>query len=120
MLARGAANPGGLSVKILDFGLARLASEVATESQPTLADVPPVEDPSGAALTGVGVVMGTPEYIAPEQIRDAHSSDIRADIYSLGCTLYYLLTATCPFPGETVSDKLLGHLERQPPRLGDV
>ncbi len=86
-------------VKILDFGLARFASENV-----------PVE-----ALTHSGAVLGTPDYIAPEQARDARSADIRADLYSLGCTLYHLLTGQPPFPGGSILQKLLAH-ENQPPR----
>ena len=58
-------------VKVLDFGLAKVTSEGQADS----------------GLTREGQMLGTPDYIAPEQIRDAQSADIRADIYSLGCTL---------------------------------
>ena len=52
---------------------------------------------TGADLTLAGQMLGTPDFIAPEQIDDAQSADIRADIYSLGCTLYYLLSGGPPF-----------------------
>src|SRR5207244_474202 len=62
-------------VKVLDFGLAKVVSERL--SQP--------------GLTGQNMVMGTPDYMAPEQVRNTAAADIRADIYALGCTLFYLL-----------------------------
>lgn len=76
------------TIKVLDFGIASLLDEPADE---VAADPRAVTVPEGA-LTDVGDGMGTPEYVAPEQRRDAHSADIRADIYSLGCTLAFLLT----------------------------
>jgi serine/threonine protein kinase len=80
-------------VKVLDFGLAKVTSEGQADS----------------GLTREGQMLGTPEYIAPEQIRDAQSADIRADIYSLGCTLYYLLTGGPPFRGEHLWDVYQAH-----------
>ena len=80
-------------VKVLDFGLAKVTSEGQTES----------------ALTREGQMLGTPDFIAPEQIRDAQSADIRADIYSLGCTFYYLLTGGPPFRGEHLWDLYQAH-----------
>jgi serine/threonine protein kinase len=88
-------------VKVLDFGLASIGIEPAGEG----------------GLTPVGQPMGTPDYIAPEQVRDAHSADTRADVYSLGCTLYFLLTGRPPFPEGNNSQKLAAHLERQPEPL---
>ncbi len=70
-------------VKVLDFGLAKVTREV----------------PADGTLTHEGQLLGTPDYIAPEQTLDARRADIRADIYSLGCTLYYLLTGGPPFRG---------------------
>jgi serine/threonine-protein kinase len=93
--------PVGLSagtVKILDMGLARLQS-------PTN----PNED-----LTQEQATLGTPDFISPEQARDARSADIRSDIYSLGCTFYYLLTGKVPFPDALPMEKLLKHWIEEP------
>src|SRR5581483_12005391 len=69
-------------------------------------------------LTPAGAMsMGTPDYMAPEQAVDLHAADIRADVYSLGCTLWYLLTGQPPFPGGTLAVKLLAHRQREPPAL---
>jgi serine/threonine protein kinase/WD40 repeat protein len=96
-------------VKILDFGLARLA-----RAPETLADGAQTADSS---LTGAGTVMGTADYIAPEQAADPRAADIRADIYSLGCTLFYLLTGRPPFPDGGVQDKIAQHANTPLPPL---
>ncbi len=80
-------------VKVLDFGLAKATREK--------------KDDTG--LTGEGKMLGTPDYIAPEQTLDAAKADIRADIYSLGCTLYYLLAGHPPFSGSSLTAVLLAH-----------
>ncbi len=80
-------------VKVLDFGLAKVTSEGQADS----------------GLTREGQMLGTPDFIAPEQIRDAQSADIRADIYSLGCTFYYLLTGGPPFRGDHLWDLYQAH-----------
>ena len=95
------------TIKILDFGLARFASQQRTD-----------EEESG--LTDEGATLGTPDYIAPEQARDAKRADIRADIYSLGCTLYYLLTGQPPFPSGTAMEKVLAHIEREPKPIQEI
>ena len=84
-------------VKVLDFGLAKVTSEGQTDS----------------GLTREGQMLGTPDYIAPEQIRDAQSADIRADIYSLGCTFYYLLTGGPPFRGDHLWDLYQAHFSME-------
>ncbi|MGE3807069.1 MAG: hypothetical protein AB7K24_20590 [Gemmataceae bacterium] len=61
------------------------------------------------------VMMGTPDFMAPEQALDFHTADIRADIYSLGCTLYYALTGQPPFPGGSMVQKLWRHQQAEPP-----
>jgi hypothetical protein len=61
--------------------------------------------------------MGTPDYLAPEQAIDFHHVDIRADIYSLGCTLFFLLTGQPPFPGGSLAQKILRHQQAAAPRL---
>ena len=62
-----------------------------------------------------GLLIGTADYIAPEQARDPTLVDIRADIYSLGCVFYYLLTGRPPFAGPSLMQKLLQHQEEPPP-----
>jgi serine/threonine protein kinase len=92
------------TVKLLDLGLARLNRRAT----------------GGGALptlTCAGQIMGTPDFIAPEQARDTHAADIRADLYSLGCTLYFLLTAKPPFPAESMVEKLLKHQFDMPTTL---
>src|SRR5262249_54759290 len=91
-------------VKILDLGLARLAA-------------PELGEPGPGRLTRTGEVMGTPDYLAPEQIHDFHRVDIRADIYGLGCTLYHLLAGASPFAGRSRPEKLLVHRRGEPPNL---
>ncbi len=107
--------PAG-QIKILDFGLARLSNEVAATAPAS----PEEGGSAGGSLTQVGAVMGTPDYIAPEQVRDAHAADIRADVYSLGCTLYHLLAGQPPFPDGTSLDKVLAHAERTPRPLQEL
>jgi WD40 repeat protein len=100
-------------VKVLDFGLARLACETANAS--------PCDARSGTAnLTGAGAVIGTADYIAPEQARAAHLVDGRSDIYSLGCALYHLLTGRPPFPEGSACEKLVLHETESPVWLCDV
>lgn len=84
--------------KLVDLGLARKTSlETSLE------------------LTVPGTTMGTFDYISPEQARDPHSVDVRSDIYSLGCTLYHMLTGEPPYPEGTVLQKLLDHHAKDPP-----
>jgi serine/threonine protein kinase/WD40 repeat protein len=89
---------GDAVVKILDMGLARVQSAGGADK----------------ALTQTGQVMGTPDYLAPEQALDAHTADIRADLYSLGCTLYFLLTGRPPFTGDSLAQVLLKHQMADP------
>src|SRR5262249_2192148 len=63
------------------------------------------------------VLIGTADYLAPEQALDFHAADIRADIYSLGCTFYYLLTGQPPFAGGMLAEKLLKHPQAEPPPI---
>jgi serine/threonine protein kinase len=67
-----------------------------------------------------GALMGTADYIAPEQTVNPQGADTRADVYSLGCTLYHLLTGRVPFPGTSLARKLLSHQQVSPPSVRDA
>ncbi|AMV37566.1 serine/threonine-protein kinase [Planctomyces sp. SH-PL62] len=71
-------------------------------------------------LTQTGMTLGTFDYISPEQARDPRSVDVRSDLYSLGCTLFHMLTGQPPFPGGTVLQKLLQHQEEPPPDVREL
>ncbi|MEN6406330.1 MAG: serine/threonine-protein kinase [Thermoguttaceae bacterium] len=91
-------------VKLLDLGLARFSEE------------------ADAAKTSLTVafeenVLGTADYLAPEQALDSHAADARADIYGLGCSLYFLLTGHPPFPGGTLAQRLMKHQKQPPPSI---
>lgn len=93
------------TVKVLDFGLAGAATEVVAAA--------------GADLTGMGMVCGTPDYIAPEQAANPNAADARADVYGLGCTLYHLLAGRPPVPAGSVVEKIAAQETRLPdPILG--
>ncbi len=86
--------------KLVDMGLARRFERGASDDD---------------ALTQSGVTLGTFDYISPEQARDPRDVDVRSDLYSLGCTLFHMLTGQPPFPQGTVLQKLLQHQEEPPP-----
>jgi serine/threonine-protein kinase len=90
--------PYGL-IKILDMGLARVRR---------------TDGMQGQSVTLEGATLGTPDYMAPEQARNPRTVDIRADLYSLGCTLYHLLTGQVPFSGGSVMQKLFRHQREEP------
>jgi serine/threonine protein kinase len=101
-------------VKVLDFGLAKVNLESKTIGCQQIEMAAPQE--SACGLTLEGQVLGTPQFIAPEQIADSQSADIRADIYSLGCTLYCLVTGRPPFEAKTLYDVIQAHrtIDAQP------
>lgn len=86
-------------VKILDLGLAMFYES---------------KDDNPLTIRHDEKVLGTADYLSPEQALDSHTVDIRADIYSLGCTLYFMLTGHPPFPDGTLAQRLLAHQTRQP------
>jgi eukaryotic-like serine/threonine-protein kinase len=94
-------------VKILDIGLGR----------PLLEEGPPGQE---TALTSEGIVLGTPDYMAPEQARDARSADIRADIYSLGCVLYQALAGRPPFTERNLLTLMIRHATEDPQPLAEL
>jgi eukaryotic-like serine/threonine-protein kinase len=93
-------------IKILDWGLASLRCPKGLPQEPTFEEI-------------TRGLIGTADYLAPEQARNASKVDIRGDIYSLGCTFYYLLTGQPPFPDGTLMQKILQHQQGQPRPLTD-
>ncbi len=92
---------GRAVIKILDFGLAKATREQSAAESRNSLFVRKVG--SSPQLTIAGQTLGTPGFLAPEQAEDPHRADIRADIFSLGCTLYFLLTGHPPVPADRVS-----------------
>ncbi len=90
--------------KLVDMGLARLHEVESADDE----------------LTNTGVTLGTFNYISPEQARDPRSADTRSDIYSLGCSLFYMLAGRPPFARGTAVQKLLQHQGERPPALSDI
>jgi serine/threonine protein kinase len=90
------------TLKILDLGIARIQPQTSA----------PADD-----LTKTGYVMGTVDYMAPEQAMNTRRADHRADIYSLGCTLYFLLSGQPLYGGDTVMERLVAHREHPLPSL---
>ncbi len=105
----------GGQVKILDFGLATLAdvAHEASGGRESPDETPSSRDSEPGHLTAAGTMMGTPDFISPEQAGDAHSVDIRSDLYSLGCTLYFLLTGRPPFDEGSAMDRVKAHADRE-------
>ncbi len=94
------------TVKVLDIGTGRALFD---------------EDvPGNFELTNEGEVLGTPDYLAPEQARDAHAADIRADVYSLGCTLYHCLAGQPPFADSNRVRQLMRHATEPPRSLREI
>ncbi len=89
-------------IKIIDLGLA-LQNEFEDER-----------------VTRDGTTVGTVDYMAPEQARDSRGTSIQSDMYSLGCTYYYLLAGVAPFPGGDITDKLTRHAKTPPPDVRDL
>jgi serine/threonine protein kinase len=87
-------------VKILDLGLASAKSDEGSLTEEHNEKV-----------------LGTADYLAPEQAKNSHGADARSDIYALGCTLYYLLVAAPPFPSGTLSERIRAHTQTPPPNL---
>lgn len=93
------------TVKLLDLGLARFFDE---------------KDEHSLTVKHDERVLGTADYLSPEQALDSHKVDIRSDIYSLGCTLYFLLSGRPPFPEGTLAQRLMAHQTRPPKPIQEI
>lgn len=93
---------GHLLVKLTDFGVAREANDEQFR------------------VTSAGLTLGTVDYMSPEQARDSSLADIRSDLYSLGCTLFHMLAGQPPFPQGGLTERLLKHIEAEPPNILDL
>jgi serine/threonine-protein kinase len=95
--------PEGERVKVLDFGIAKIKEARLGEGQ-------------GMTLTGTGVVIGTPQYMSPEQAGGKRGDELdgRSDLYSLGIVMYEMLTADLPFKADTTIGMLLAHMQTPP------
>jgi eukaryotic-like serine/threonine-protein kinase len=97
------------TLKILDIGLGR---ELFDDETP--------EGAIDTQLTQEGSVLGTPDYLSPEQAKDARTADIRADIYSAGCVLYHCLAGRPPFPETNIMTQMVKHATEAPAPLPDA
>ena len=99
--------PDGEMVKVLDFGIAKMKEARMGEA-------------AGMTLTGAGVVIGTPQYMSPEQAMGKRGDELdgRADLYSLGVVMYQMLTADLPFKADTTMEMLLAHMQKPPAPIG--
>jgi len=95
-------NPGDIA-KLIDFGLAK-----------------PTEQAEGMGLTMTGMIMGTPNYIAPEQVACERTLTLHVDMYSLGASMFHLLTGRLPFPTGSAASVMVAHLNQPPPDPGQV
>jgi eukaryotic-like serine/threonine-protein kinase len=98
-----AAAPVSVIIKVLDFGVAKL-----------------LQDTQSGARTHPGKLLGTPEYMAPEQCGGEGTVDARTDIYALGCVLYEMVSGNPPFPADNLSDLIVAHRWREPPDAGSA
>jgi serine/threonine protein kinase len=94
-------------VKLVDIGLGRMLFDPTSLS-------------TTQGLTNEEDLLGTPDYLAPEQARDARRADIRSDVYSLGCTLYHALAGRPPFPDDNPIRQVLRHANEQPRPLPEI
>ena len=99
------------TVKVLDFGLAKLA-ESAAPTNPSMQSLSPTIT-SPALMSGVGVLLGTAAYMSPEQAK-GKAADRRSDIWAFGCVLHEMLTGACVFGGETLTDTIAAVIRKEP------
>lgn len=106
-------------VKVADLGLVKIGEEKADENVAQQLGTPTAQTEGDSQITQLGVSVGTPTYMAPEQWKKSSEVDQRADIYSLGCTFYVLVTGKLPFDGKTPKEVVTKVITEQaiPPEL---
>ena len=109
VVLRGSGRP---TVKLLDFGLAKVSARPVAFGAHTMTGAQP--SPTVAPLTSAGTILGTLHYMSPEQV-EGKDADHRSDIFALGCVIYEMVTGTRAFSGETPASTMAAILERQPP-----
>jgi serine/threonine-protein kinase len=105
-------------IQVLDLGLARIEQDGSiSDSHHTTPVLKNSENDDDGSITHSGQIMGSPDYMPPEQATDSRNADIRSDIYGLGCTLFHLISGHLPYSGDNVMEKLVRRINQDAPPI---